>query len=121
MLNITLTWLLSAALLFFTSRIIDGFSIPDFTMAFIASLFIGLVNIAIRPLMKSLDFKMNLISLGLFTFSLNAVVLKLAAELMKSFELSGWGPALLAAFFLAVIQDLTFLLGTRKTDYQAFG
>ena len=59
---------------------------------------------------------MNLLTLGLFTFVINAVILKLADGLMSSFYINGWGPALLAAIFLAFIQVLANMLlpGERK-------
>lgn len=116
MLNLVITWLFSAALLFITSRVIDGFQMPDFTTAMIASLVIGLLNIVIRPLLNFLAVPINLVTLGLFTFVINAVILKLADALMNSFNITGWGPAILAAIFLAVIQIIAnfFLPGERK-------
>lgn len=110
MLNLVITWFLSAALLFITSRVIDGFQIPDFTTALLASLVIGLLNVIIRPLLAFLSIPINLLTLGLFTFVVNAVILKLADGLMSSFFIDGWGPAILAAIFLACIQVLANLL-----------
>ena len=116
MLSLIVTWFFSAALLFITSRVIDGFQIPDFATALIASLVIGLLNIVIRPLLNFLAIPINLVTLGLFTFVINAVILKLADALMNSFYIAGWGPAILAAIFLAAIQILANLLlpGERK-------
>ena len=74
MLNLVTTWLYSAALLFITSRVIDGFQIPDFATAMIASLVIGLLNIVIRPILNVLAIPINLVTLGLFTFVINAVI-----------------------------------------------
>lgn len=117
MINLITTWLLSAALLFFTSRIIDGFQIPNFGVALAASFVIGLLNVFIRPLISFLALPANLITLGLFTFVVNAVILKLADGLMSSIYIDSWVTATIAAFFLAVVQLVANLLLPGKRNF----
>lgn len=110
MLNILGTWFFSALLLFITSRLVDGFALPNFKTALQASLLIGLLNIIIRPVLSLLSVPFNVTTLGLFTFVVNAGILKLADSMMDSFFIRGWVPAILAAVFLAIIQVIANVL-----------
>jgi putative membrane protein len=110
MINLILTWLLSAAILFFTSRIVDGFEIPNFSSALFVCIIVGMINVFIRPLLVVLTLPINLLSLGLFSFVINAVVLKLADGLTPDLTIYGWGPAILAAIFLSAMQVLGNIL-----------
>ena len=116
MINLLVTWFFSAALLFLTSRVVEGFEIPNLSSALFVSIIIGLINVFIRPLLVILSLPINLISLGLFSFVVNAVVLKLADGLTPDMTIDGWGAAFLAAIFLAFLQLLGNLLlpGSRR-------
>ena len=116
MINLLVTWIFSSVLLFITSRVVDGFDIPNLSSALFVCIIIGLVNVFIRPLLVVLSLPINLLSLGLFSFFINAVVLKLADGLTPDLTIRSWGTAILAAIFLSVIQVLGNLLlpGTRR-------
>lgn len=116
MINLIVTWLFSSGLLFLTSRAVEGFEIPNFSSAMIVCILIGLINVFIRPLLALLALPINLATLGLFSFVINAVVLKLVDGLTPDLTIDGWGSAIFAAIFLAAIQVLANLLlpGSRK-------
>lgn len=116
MLNLIVTWLFSAGLLFLTSRVVEGFEIPNLSSALFISIIVGLINVFIRPLLVVLALPINLISLGLFSFVINAVVLKLADGLTPDLTIDGWGSAILAAIFLSALQVLGNILlpGSRR-------
>jgi putative membrane protein len=104
MLQILLVWILSAIALLVTSRLVDGFVIKNFKSAMIASLVIGLLNAILRPILLLLTLPINILTLGLFTFVVNAIVLKVAAGMMSSFKIDRWMTAIGAAFVLVIVQ-----------------
>lgn len=106
MIYILLVWLLSALALFITSKLVRGFEIKDFKAALIASLVIGLLNAILRPILLLLTLPINILTLGLFTFVVNAIVLRLAAGMMSSFKILDWMTAIIAAFILVIVQLL---------------
>jgi putative membrane protein len=108
MLYLLLTWILSALALFLTSKIVSGFQIPDFKSAMLASIVVGFFNMILRPILLLLTLPINFLTLGLFTFVVNAIVLRVAAGLMKNFKITGWLPAILGAIVLAIINVLLF-------------
>ena len=106
MFYILFVWLLSALALLITSKFVKGFEIKNFKSALIASLLIGLLNAVLRPLLLLLTLPINILTLGLFTFVVNAIVLRTAAGIMSSFKIADWMTAIIAAFVLAIVQIL---------------
>jgi putative membrane protein len=112
MLYILLVWILSALALLITSKLVKGFEIKDFKAALIASLVIGLLNAVLRPILLLLTLPINILTLGLFTFVVNAIVLRLAAGMMSSFKIADWMTAIIGAFVLVIVQILMNLFVT---------
>ena len=106
MLHILLVWILSAIALLITSKLVNGFELKDFKSAMVAAVVIGLLNALVKPILFVLTFPITLLTLGLFTFVLTAIVLKLAAGMMKSFKIADWTTAIIAAVVLAIVQVL---------------
>ncbi len=108
MLSLLLVWILSAAALLLTSYLVKGFEVKSFGSAMFASLVVGLLNMVLRPLLLILTLPVNILTLGLFTFVVNAIVLRMAAGLLKNFNITGWIPAIFGAVILALINVLMF-------------
>lgn len=109
MMNLLVVWVLSAVALIITSKLVSGFEIKDFKTAFIASIIIGLLNAILRPILILLSLPINLLTLGLFTFVINAAILKMAAGFLKDFNIKSWWTAICGAIVLVIIQMLTAL------------
>ena len=110
MFNLILVWVLSAAAIFITSKLVKGFEVRSFGSAMFASLIIGFLNMVLRPLLLLLTLPVNILTLGLFTFVVNAIVLRLAAGMLKNFDIKGWTPAIIGAFVLVVINIIIFTI-----------
>lgn len=108
MLSLILVWVLSALGLFLTSKAVKGFEVKSFSSAMWASLILGFLNMILRPILLILTLPVNIITLGLFTFVVNAIVLRAAAGMMKNFDIKNWGTAIIGAIVLALINMLIF-------------
>lgn len=111
-----LRWLLNALVLLVVTNIVPGFHIDSFYHALIAALVLGLVNALIRPLLLILTLPVNILTLGLFTFVINALMILLAGTIVKGFTVSGFVPAFLAAIVLWLMSMVTnwFIQSTEK-------
>ncbi|MBC7398268.1 MAG: phage holin family protein [Bdellovibrionales bacterium] len=96
-------WIVSALALLLTSAVIPGFKVNSFVAALWAAVVIGLANIIIWPILMFLTLPINVLTLGLFTFVVNGIVLKICAALIKGFDINGWWPAILGAVVLSLI------------------
>ena len=98
----------TSILLFILGRMIDGFEVRDGKAALFGALALGLANALVRPVLVLLTLPVTFLTLGLFLLVVNALMLMLAAALVRGFEIEGFAPALWGAVGLAV---LNFLVG----------
>lgn len=101
--RLLLNWLLSAIALLVVAHIVPGFYVSGIIAALIAAIVIGLVNATLGLALKIVTFPLTLLTLGIFWFVINALMLKVAAALLPGFEIVGFVPALLGAIVLATI------------------
>ena len=112
MTNLLLNWLLSTVALLIVTRIVPGFEISSFWAALIAAVVVGIVNATLGFILKILTFPLTLVTVGLFWFVINALMLKISAGLVPGFRINGFLPAFLGAIVLSII-NLLFRV-TRK-------
>ena len=110
MLHTLIHWVVSALSLVLTAYLVPGFQVDTFGRALIASVVIGIANIVIWPILMFLALPLNILTLGLFTFVINAIVLRLCAGMLKGFRINGWGSAILGAVILACVGTLMHYL-----------
>ena len=103
LLYMLLHWVISATALLITSYVVPGFKVKNFKSALIACVVIGLANVFIRPLLLFLTLPLNIITLGLFTFVVNAIVLRICAGILRDFDIKGWTSAIIGAVVLAFV------------------
>jgi putative membrane protein len=94
----------NAAALWVAAKIVSGIELTsDFvTILFIALVF-GLINTFIRPILKLISLPVVILTLGLFTFVINAVMLALTAWIMDGLSIDGFVPALLGAVVITIV------------------
>lgn len=102
-----LRWILNALALLVVSYIVPGFEVASFWWALIVALVLGLVNALIRPILLILTLPINILTLGLFTFVINALMILLVSTLLEGFAVTGFGAALAGALLLWVISWFT--------------
>lgn len=93
-------WVLSGLALLAVSRLIPGFEVSSFTFAMIIAVFLGLANALIRPFIVLFTLPINVLTLGLFTFVINATILVMVAYVLDGFVITDFGAALLGAIVL---------------------
>jgi putative membrane protein len=101
-----LEWFTSAASILIAAYLIPGVRVAGVWSALILALVLGLLNILIKPLLMLLTLPINILTLGLFTFVINALIIMLASSIVKGFEVGGFINALLFGIVLTIIQAL---------------
>jgi len=110
MLKLLLHWILSALLLLLIASILPGLHVASFGVAMVAILVMSLLNMLIRPILLLLTLPINLLTLGLFSFIINACLFGLAAWLVPGFEVHNFLTALIGSLLLAVLTGIVFNL-----------
>ena len=118
LLQIVLTWLVTAAAVFLAAAIVPGVSVRTFGDALVAAALIGVLNVVILPFVAALRLPFTLV-LGFFlVLALDAVVLLLASDIdASSIKVSSFGWALLAALVISALTvALDAILGIEDED-----
>ena len=99
-------WILSAIALWIVAHVVRGIYVSGPMAALIAALVIGFVNATLGLILKVLTFPLTIVTLGLFWFIINALMLKLAAALVPGFEVRGFLPALIGAVLMSIVSSI---------------
>lgn len=109
--KLVLALLLNTLALYITDQLLFGLTISDAKTTFLAAIVLGLLNTFIKPILMFLSAPLNFVTLGLFTFVVNAVILSMTAWVLKErFILDNFGWAILAAGVLSVISTALSML-----------
>jgi putative membrane protein len=90
------------------SYIIPGVNVKGFFTAMWVALFIGIVNVLVKPFLIFITLPINILTLGLFTFVINALLIMLASSVIKGFEVKGFW---IAMIFSVVLSVINFIFG----------
>ncbi len=101
--KLLLRWLLGAAALMLIAYYVPGIAVASFYAALVAALVLGLINALIRPFIILLTLPVNILTLGLFTLVINALMFWLAGTVVKGFFVAGFSPAFWGALAMSVI------------------
>jgi uncharacterized membrane protein YvlD (DUF360 family) len=114
-----LSWVLGGLSLLIVDRLVAGFFVKDVATAFLGALVIALLNALIRPVLVFLTLPFTVLSAGLLSLVLNAIVVLLAAPLVPGLSVSGFEPALAAALVITLVN--TFVaVALSLSDDEAF-
>jgi putative membrane protein len=102
MIHLLLKWLLIAGILLLIAQVVPGISIVDYRTALVVALVMTVLHYTIKPILFVLTLPINLLTLGLFSFVLNALMFGLTAYLISGFSVSGFIPALVGAILVSL-------------------
>jgi len=115
--KLLLVWIINAAALFALPYIFDSIKVESFYTALIVALILGLINTLIRPILLVLTLPITILTLGLFIFVLNGLLLWFVASFVKGFTIAGFWPAVFGAIVYSLISwaASALLLGGKKS------
>ena len=109
--RILINLLLSAVMLYVIAWIFPGITVNSFSSALIAAFVLGLINAFIKPVISLLALPLTIVTLGLFSLVINALMLILASNLVSGFQVNGF----LTAFLASIVLSLLNLLFIKET------
>jgi putative membrane protein len=113
MMGILLKWLILTAAITAASYLIDGIRVSGFFSAFFAAAVLGILNALFRPILFILTLPINIMTFGLFTFVINALLLKMASGVIPGFDIHGFWSAVFAAL---IISGVNWILNSFISD-----
>jgi putative membrane protein len=107
--NVLVNWLIMTLAIIITAYMLPGVFISSFIVALLVALVIGILNTFIKPILLVLSLPINILTLGLFTFVINALLIMLASWMVPGFNVVGFWWALLFSIILSVVLYLLYV------------
>lgn len=101
--SLLIRWLINALTLLGIAYYLPGVVVSGFYAALITALILGLVNAVIKPIIVFLTLPLNILTLGLFTFIINALLFWFVSTFVKGFDVAGFWPAFWGALIMTVV------------------
>jgi putative membrane protein len=101
--GIALRWLTLTGAILFSAYLFEGIRVSGFFSALFAAGLLGILNAFFRPIALILTLPINILTLGLFTFVVNALMLKMASGVIAGFDVHGFWTAVFGSLFISLI------------------
>lgn len=89
-----------------SAYVIPGVSVDRFFTAVVVAVILTIVNFTIKPIVTLLTLPINILTLGLFTFIINALMILIVASLVPGFVVTGWVAAVLFSVVLSLVDGV---------------
>ncbi len=108
---------LNGLALLLVANFIPGITVVSFPIAILAAVVIAIVNAFVRPLLEILSLPITILTLGLFSLVINALMFGLAAWLTPGFNVAGFGPAFWGGLVFAVLATVvSWIVNDKKSN-----
>ncbi|MEA3249053.1 MAG: phage holin family protein [Patescibacteria group bacterium] len=101
--NIIIRWILLTLAVMVVAFLLPGVQLSGLLAAFVVAVVLGLINVVLRPIALILTLPVNILTLGLLTLVIDALLVMLAAHIVPGFELASFWWALLFALVLSLV------------------
>jgi putative membrane protein len=101
-------WIISTVAVLVATYVVPGIKYGNWRDLLVATLVLGLLNSFLRPLLMLLSLPLLIVTLGLFTIVINAVLLLLVSWLLHDdhFHVAGFGSAFWGALVISIVSLL---------------
>lgn len=90
------------------SYILSGVDIDSFWAAIVLAVVLAILNAIVKPILIFFTFPLTIVTLGLFLFVINALIILLADSLVDGFHVDGFWWALLFSLLLSIVTTVLF-------------
>lgn len=101
--------LISSVVVILSAYILPGVHVAGFSSALFTAIVLGLVNIFIKPIISLLAFPITLLTLGLFTFVINGILILIVSGIVPGFKVDSLKSAILFSIVMCVVNTVLHL------------
>ncbi len=112
--SILIQLIVQAIAVFLSAYILPGVTLDGYMTALLVAIGLGLLNAIVKPIIVILTLPINILTLGLFTFVINALMILLVDNFVAGFSVGGFVNALLFSLVLSVISGILHALTSQK-------
>jgi len=104
--GLAVRWLILTAAITVAAYLMEGIRVSGFFTALFTAAILGVLNAFFRPVLLILTLPFNIMTLGLFTFVINAMLLKMASGVISGFEVVGFWTAIFGSLIISLVNWL---------------
>lgn len=108
--DIIISLLVTAVAVMIAAYVLPGVSVSNFWSALAVAVVLAILNAFVKPILGFLAFPITLLTLGLFTLVINAIIIMLADRIVGGFKVDNFLIALIFAVILSLINSVLFSL-----------
>ena len=87
--NLIIRLLVTAVVAFFLTKILSGVHFDGFSTAIVFAIVLGILNLIVSPVLKILGLPLTILTLGLFSLVINALVILIADYFIDGMTIDG--------------------------------
>ena len=99
-------WLVTTVAVLIAAHLIPGVSYEGWGALLGASLLLGIINAFVRPILLLLSLPFIIVTMGLFIFVINALLLMLVSKIVPAFQVSGFWSAFFGSIVISLVSWL---------------
>ncbi|WGD35405.1 phage holin family protein [Olleya sp. YS] len=104
--NLIIRLLLNAIAVFFLAEVLKGVYVDNYITSIIVAIVLSILNLLIKPILVILTLPITILTLGLFLFVINGLIILLADKFIDGFAVSSIWTAILFSILLSILQWL---------------
>lgn len=104
--GLLIRWIVSAIAIILTAYLLPGIHVSSLAAALITAIILGIVNAILKPLLILFTLPLTILTLGLFTFIINALMILLVSAIVPGFTVDGFWWALLFSIVMSLINSV---------------
>lgn len=101
--NILIKLLLNAIAVFVLAEILNGVYVDNYATSLVVAAVLSILNVLVKPVLVILTLPVSILTLGLFLFVVNAIIILLADKLIEGFRVDGIWTAVLFSILLCIL------------------
>lgn len=103
--TILVNWIVSGLAIFLSAYLLSGVHVDGFATALVIAVVLGIVNAVLKPILIILTLPITILTLGLFTLVINALLILLTTNLVSGFKVDGFWWAFFFSLVLSVVNS----------------
>ena len=104
--KILINLLVTALIVFLLSNFLPGVSVDGFGSSIIVVIVLAVLNFLVKPILQIISIPITILTLGLFLFVINALIILLCSKMVDGFHVDGFWSALLFSLVLSIVQSI---------------
>lgn len=109
--NILINLILATLAVGLTAYLLPGVTVDNWVTALVVAVVLGIINALVKPLLVLLTLPITIVTLGLFLFVINALLVMLAAAIVPGFQVDGFLWALIFSLILSLVSSVFGSIG----------